>query len=67
METGLGCTTVGAGATEYEEVVAGAGGDGGQVGVVDDQISDVPANDLLGPASEVDTVFYFPHNPTKCK
>ncbi|KAH8947579.1 hypothetical protein BDL97_11G049800 [Sphagnum fallax] len=61
----LTVVTVGAGATEYEEVVAGAGGDGGQVGVVDDQISDVPANDLLGPASEVDTVFYFPHNPTK--
>ncbi len=67
METGLGCTTVGAGTTEYEEVVAGAGGDGGQVGVVDEQISDVPADDLLGPASEVDTVFYFPQNPTKCK
>ncbi len=65
------------GATKDEEeaaVEAGGGAargeDPSQVGLLDEQISgasSVVDDLLLGPAAGVNTVFYFPENPTKCK
>lgn len=50
---------------EVEE--AAEGGENGKVGLVDDFIPEVVVDDVLGPASGVDTVVFFPKNPTKCK
>ena len=47
-----------------EEVVEG---ENGKVGLVDNFIPKVAVNDVLGPTSGVDTVIFFPKNPTKCK
>ncbi len=49
---------------------AARGEDPSQVGLLDEQISgasSVVDDLLLGPAAGVNTVFYFPKNPTKCK
>jgi len=49
---------------------AARGEDPSQVGLLDEQISgasSVVDDLLLGPAAGVNTVFYFPENPTKCK
>ncbi len=61
---------------DEEDAVVEAGGgaargeDPSQVGLLDEQISgasSVVDDLLLGPAAGVNTVFYFPKNPTKCK
>ena len=49
---------------EVEEAVEGKNG---KVGLVDDFILKVVVDDVLGPASGVDTIIFFPKNPTKCK
>ncbi|CAM6123942.1 unnamed protein product [Calypogeia fissa] len=49
-------------AEEFEE--AGAA-DGGEVGLVGEELDDFFSGDVLGSAPGVDTVFYFPKNPDK--
>ena len=50
-----------------DEVEEAAEGENGKVGLVDDFIPEVVVDDVLGPASGVDTIIFFPKNPTKCK
>lgn len=52
---------------EAEAEGAAAGGEGSTVEVVDEPIPEPFVEDILGPASGVETVVFFPNNPSKCK
>lgn len=52
---------------EAEAEGAAAGGEGSKVDVVDELIPEPFVEDVLGPASGVETVVFFPNNPSKCK
>ena len=52
---------------EAESEGAAAGEEGSKVEVVDEPIPEPFVEDVLGPASGVETVVFFPNNPSKCK